>query len=289
MLEPGFSIVVPTYNNVAHLALTLTSIAQLDQPEGGLEVIVIDDGSSDETAAYCASGATPAPVRYFHQEDLGFRAAAARNQGVRAARFDTLAFCDTGVLLRRDALKRVEAEARAVAGGGPGQPRGFVALCYGVQEYTNENQGAISALFAAAAETGPFDPVFTALAAEPSLRDCRARFFENWPTPLRAAAAPWAAYWTCCAFCPTSAAQAIGGFDEAFTSWGGEDVEFAYRLTRYGVEIDLIADHLATHLPHPKNADARRASSTDNLRWMAQKHGDPVFRALELGGWRAVM
>jgi len=87
---PEVSVVVPTYNR-AHLLGA--SVASLLAEEGvDLEVIVVDDGSSDATAALLASYADRR-LRTLVQAHAGI--AAARNAGVEAARAPYIAFHDS--------------------------------------------------------------------------------------------------------------------------------------------------------------------------------------------------
>jgi glycosyltransferase involved in cell wall biosynthesis len=82
------SCVAPVYNGQRFLAEALDSIfAQTYRP---IEVIVVDDGSTDGTADVAAR--YPQPIRYIRQENRG--SPAARNAGIRAAAGDFLAFLD---------------------------------------------------------------------------------------------------------------------------------------------------------------------------------------------------
>lgn len=85
----GVSVVVPTYNRAELLRLTLQSV--LGQTVAPLEVIVVDDGSTDHTAEVCAEFGNS--IRYLLQENQ--RLPAARNTGIRAARGEWIALCDS--------------------------------------------------------------------------------------------------------------------------------------------------------------------------------------------------
>jgi glycosyltransferase involved in cell wall biosynthesis len=83
----GVSVVIPVYNGVRYLAPCIESIRQ--QNHSPLEIIVVDDGSSD--GSFDAANAMPG-VSCLRQTNGG--AAAARNAGIRAARGRYLAFLD---------------------------------------------------------------------------------------------------------------------------------------------------------------------------------------------------
>lgn len=100
------SVVVPTYNRAHLIGETLTAI--LAQERAPDEIIIVDDGSTDETAALVGSFDR---VRYLPIENAG--AQAARNAGVAAARSDWIAFCDSDDLWLPEHLSRHLALAAA--------------------------------------------------------------------------------------------------------------------------------------------------------------------------------
>jgi len=90
--RPIVSVIIPVYNGERFLAEAIQSV--LDQTLAPDEIIVVDDGSTDGTAAVAAAltNASPLPMRYVYQENLG--PAAARNHGMGLAQGDFLAFLD---------------------------------------------------------------------------------------------------------------------------------------------------------------------------------------------------
>ena len=89
--EPAVSVVLPTYNRAPLLGRALRSV--LGQSYGDFEVLVIDDGSTDETAGVVAAVGDPR-VRYVRlARNTG--AGAARNVGIRMSRGKFLAFQDS--------------------------------------------------------------------------------------------------------------------------------------------------------------------------------------------------
>ena len=98
MAEPGIAVIIPAYNSARYLGETLESVAwQTLQPA---EVIVVDDGSTDCTAAIAAS--FPG-VRVVAQENAG--PSVARNVGVAAAASPVIAFLDADDIWLPDKLE----------------------------------------------------------------------------------------------------------------------------------------------------------------------------------------
>jgi glycosyltransferase involved in cell wall biosynthesis len=100
MLECLISCIIPAYNAARYLADTLDSVlAQTYKP---VEIIVVDDGSTDGTGAVAVSYETR--VRYLFRENTG--EAAARNCGLAAAQGEFVAFIDADDLWQPEKLSR---------------------------------------------------------------------------------------------------------------------------------------------------------------------------------------
>jgi len=85
----SISVVIPTYNRQHTLARAIDSV--LDQTSAVDEIIVVDDGSTDQTRNFL-SEKYPS-VDYYYQSNAGV--SAARNKGVLAAKSDWIAFLDS--------------------------------------------------------------------------------------------------------------------------------------------------------------------------------------------------
>ena len=98
---PSVSVVIPTYNRGQLLEQAIQSV--LDQTYRDLELIVVDDGSTDDTRRRVVAVADDR-VRYIHQRNAGL--AGARNTGIREARGDYVAFLDDDDVWMAEKLER---------------------------------------------------------------------------------------------------------------------------------------------------------------------------------------
>lgn len=108
--DPQVSVIIPSYNCAAYLPEAIESV--LAQTCSRFELVVIDDGSTDQTAellqAYC--GAHP-QITAISQPNQGV--AVARNQGIQRAKGEWIAFLDADDILLPDKLAAQLAVAAA--------------------------------------------------------------------------------------------------------------------------------------------------------------------------------
>ncbi|WP_394752639.1 glycosyltransferase family 2 protein [Crenothrix sp.] len=88
-LQPRISIVMPLYNKAATVAQSIASV--LDQTVSNWELVVVDDGSTDEGIAVVSALQDPR-IRLVLQVNAGV--SAARNKGIAESRTDLIAFLD---------------------------------------------------------------------------------------------------------------------------------------------------------------------------------------------------
>ena len=93
-MSPLISVVIPTYNHARYVLETLDSV--FAQTYADYEVIVINDGSPDDTAARLRPLAEAGRIRYHEQPNAG--QSAARNRGLSLARGEFVAFLDDDAL-----------------------------------------------------------------------------------------------------------------------------------------------------------------------------------------------
>ena len=103
-MKEMISVIIPVYNVAAYLPECLESI--LVQDYANLEIILIDDGSTDDSGVICNNYAQKdARVKVIHQKNGG--AAAAKNAGLRVATGEYLAFADSDDYLEPDAYSHM--------------------------------------------------------------------------------------------------------------------------------------------------------------------------------------
>lgn len=91
------SIIIPTRNKLHRLKITLLSIENQDCNKDAFEVILVDNDSTDGTGEYILNQKFSFPLVYKKHSILG--RSAARNEGIAAARYPILIFCDDDVIL----------------------------------------------------------------------------------------------------------------------------------------------------------------------------------------------
>lgn len=96
--RPLISVIIPCFNQGRFLADAITSVQR--QTYSNIEIIVVDDGSSDDTGEVCRSFAN---VQYYCQTNAGL--SAARNTGVKKSNGTYLVFLDADDILYPNALE----------------------------------------------------------------------------------------------------------------------------------------------------------------------------------------
>ena len=97
-MNPAVSVIIPAYNRSRFLEKAVESV--LDQRFSDYELIIVDDGSTDDTASVVKKYGNS--IRYIRQENRG--PSAARNRGIEASRGNLVAFLDSDDWWHRDKL-----------------------------------------------------------------------------------------------------------------------------------------------------------------------------------------
>lgn len=237
MDRPEVTLIVTTYQMPYHLERVLASAARQTVAQR-MELVVSDDGSTDETAQVVAEFArrAPFPVRYCTLPHDGFRLSRTRNEGVRRANGERLVFLDGDCLIEPD---HVEQHLRL---GGPGVATN--TYCVRLDEDSSQR------ISVAGAESGEY------LASVPKSQ-LRALAWIQWKA--------WFYRWIGHSSKPALRGGNVGitkadylrinGYDENFCGWGAEDDDAGRRMRRAGIQVRYILHRTRTyHLWHPPAA-----------------------------------
>ena len=236
---PEISLLVSTYQKPWHLMRVLQSIA-MQRTHEPFEVIVTDDGSTDETHRIVESFAKSVsfPVILTTHRHVGFQLARCRNEGVVVSTAPYLLFLDGDCVLPQDHVS-VHLEKRRVN-------RVMCGYCARLDEVTSKRFDAETIWSMAYA-----DWVSRAQIKSLAKRYRKACFYRwirhpNKPRITGGNCAVW-----------RSDFVKVNGYDENFEGWGGEDTDLGIRLRQAGMQIDSILKWTHTyHLWHASDVTA---------------------------------
>ncbi|MCP9273633.1 glycosyltransferase family 2 protein [Mycolicibacterium arenosum] len=219
------AVVIPHYEQPGQLALVLRAIELQDFPADLVEVVVADDGSTvapDVTASRLN-------VTVVRQEDRGFRAAAARNLGAAATTAEVLCFLDADTVPEPGYLRHLtRLPARLPDAVVVGRRRHADLSCWRPDMLEDWWFGA----------TAP--PVL----AEPRwLRDA----YDASADLLHIDQRSYRHVISAVMCCSRELFDDIGGFDESFRGYGGEDWEFTHRAVVGGAVLHHARQAVAWH------------------------------------------
>ncbi len=103
------SVIVPIYNAAQYLRECLDSIVNQTLKE--IEIILIDDGSTDSSAVICKEYLSDSRVTYYHKENEGL--AAARDDGMMRAHGEYIGFVDSDDWIESDMYEKMYAAAKS--------------------------------------------------------------------------------------------------------------------------------------------------------------------------------
>ena len=223
-MTPSFSVVIPTFERPDTLLMVLDALGRQAAPPD-FEVIVVDDGSRDSTAARLSALSPAYPLRFFRQENSG--PAAARNRGVEEAKGRWILFLGDDTVPEADLLA-VHARAHA-------EPRPHPVAVLG---YT----------------TWPRDRRVT-----PFLHHINEYGLQfGYGLIEDPESVPFNFFYTSNISLPRALLRAAGLFDTTFPHAAWEDIEIAYRMMRTGMRILYRPAAVARHYHDITFASFRR-------------------------------
>ena len=101
-VQPIVSVIIPVYNGEKYISKTLDSV--LGQTYNHIEIVIVNDGSLDNSEQVIQQYMSLGNVKYFYQENRGV--AAARNYGIQQAAGELIAFVDQDDIWLPDKLEK---------------------------------------------------------------------------------------------------------------------------------------------------------------------------------------
>ena len=227
--EPScpLSVVVPYFETPDELERTLAALEGQSYPRELFEVIVVDDASEPPLEL----PSSPLDVRLVRQEGAGFGLARARNNGVRAAAHETLVFLDADLLAEKELLSAHARWHHALSDAVTLGMYRRVSVDGVSESMIRCRNGSIGSLLGDR-ESDP-SPLAEYLDKADNLntkRDDIFRAVSGGNLGIR-----------------KRFLDEVGGFDETFTRYGGEDTELAYRAYTQGALLVPVTEAMAWH------------------------------------------
>jgi GT2 family glycosyltransferase len=245
--SPSISVVIPTHQRASLLERSLKSLTSQTLPSSQFEVVVVDDGSTDETEALCERFADELPLLYFRIENSGI--AAAKNLGLFAAQAPLVLFFDDDDLA--DAcLLEAHLEAH--------------------REHPEENIAVLGyTTWAPELEVTPLMTYVTEVN----------QLLFSYPNIEDGEMLDYTYFWGGRSSCKRSFLAQHGSFDQDIPSI--EDIELGFRLAKHGLSV-VHSRSAKSHMVRPVSYDefARRCRNRGRSLWLFNsRHSDPEVQA----------
>ncbi len=252
------SFIISTYNRHDALICVLESLNE--QSELSFEVIIADDGSSNETrdAIEAFREKSKFVLKHVWQKDQGFRAAQIRNKAVAKASGEYLIFLDGDCLVFPDFVEK----HIALAETGYFIRGSRIMLSKEYTKYFIENDISMS-------DMSLLSLLYLRLSKKIK------RFLPLIHVPLgklrEMKTSSWYGVKTCNLGMWRSDFMAVNGFDERYVGWGHEDADLAVRLINNGVRRkEGVYAVTVLHLWHPWNDRSKLAENVARLKFVQQ-------------------
>ena len=227
------SLLISTYNWKKALELSLRSV--FDQTILPKEILIADDGSTDDTRKLIDEmrEISPIPIIHFWQEDKGFRVAIIRNKALASATGDYIVQIDGDIFLNRHFIQDHIEMAQS----------GFLVCGSRVSLSAKETEGLLNNQIKRGDLTTKL--VFNNMRSKTVRHYLAERYAKDSYKNIRGSNI---AFWY-------KDLIAINGYDEVFDSWGPEDRELVSRLFNLGVKKKTLKfGGVCFHLFHGKRS-----------------------------------
>ena len=258
------SLIVTTYNRPDALEAVVEGC--FTQTDKDFEIIIADDGSTDETRECVArlKARSPVPLQHVWQPDAGFRLAMARNRGIEAASGEYVVILDGDCVPQANFIAQHRKLARRgfmVTGSrilvGPEFTQRVLAEKLSLQSLGLADKFRLRA-------AGNVNKLLQLLVTLPDIGREKKHF--SWRRIKGCNMAMW-----------RSDLEMVNGFDESFLGWGHEDSDMVVRLFNAGVMRKDGA--FATEVFHLWHQEAQRDQASSNRKIVLERAVDKTTQA----------
>ncbi|MDR6550710.1 glycosyltransferase family A protein [Paenibacillus qinlingensis] len=273
------SLIIPSYNAKHRLYLNLVSLSYQDYPLQDFEVVVVDNGSTDDTADMLSKFEANFPLITVRiEQNKGI--AHGRNQGILKAVGDILIFHDSDMIASQDYVRK-HIEAHRITN------KVVCGLCwrriysYYYKSFKSFHQQLFKKLNNTYPEIQRVNDQIYQLITEKQIKDGSFMNYsfdfdnlllfsylkdtvQTYGENLRGYHFPWRYFLTNNASVERKRVVELGLFDENNPNWGFEDFDLGYRLYKSGSEFTVKHDIVSAHQEHERNYTTKEIKlSTD--------------------------
>ena len=283
------SIIIPAYKAKDRLYNNLISLNCQDYPFTDFEVIVIDNGSTDDTAEMLANFSANYPlINIPLEQNIGI--ARGRNLGILKASGDIIIFHDSDMIATKEFVrKHIEAHE--------GEDKESTVVCglcwkriysfyYRYFELNDDHIQPFQKQYPSLAKS--FKKDHNRLITEDQIKNgdfinysfdldntmitSLKNMLQRYGKDLKGYQFPWRFFLTNNASISRRTLLEVGLFDEKNTNWGFEDLDLAIRLHKLGYPFMIRHDIVNVHQEHPVNYSLH--SFKESIRYMLEKYND---------------
>lgn len=250
------SIIIPVYNQTEQLLITLQALNK--QSNKSFEVIVVDDGSDETVENFVDLSAFYFDISILRQNNKG--RSAARNMGIKQAKFELIIFCDADRVPGKDFVKSH------------------------IDEHTEENLvviGEVREVYVSNLEyAGDMffkDPDFFIKKSKiPKYPKIVGNIFDAGVTESKM---PWISTFSGNMSIRKEMLSSIGYFSELFTNWGFEHFELGYRAFKSNLKFVKTSQAVNYHIAHSRDLSRLKEYFIQSIHIMEQLHPkDEIIR-----------
>ncbi len=249
------SIVIPTFNKASRLKYMLCGLQDQDIGKDEFEVIIINDGSTDDTEEVVKQFEDKINIKFIFEENSG--QATARNKGIAIAQNEIILFLDDDILVGPD-LVRLHVEEHS----------------------KNSNSIVLGKINLVPASN--FDEVAKIIDSEGYQQAfCKIADYtcEDWYLDMVEAIyrkglndIAWICFTGGNSSIEKKDIENLHGFDTEFYRWGPEDIELGYRCKKAGLKFRYCNNLLGFHIDKYKDRAQMMSDTARNVKYLKDKY-----------------